>query len=373
MADAKLFFQQDTGLEPSPTTFWPALVITGEEIEQEIARLSGLKAAPGGVRRSFVVHPSSTAPGRALTPGMDAAINVVLPGERTETALQNASQVGFCIRGAGTCHAGEREIGFERRDVWNVPSMTPYSYENSGTEPAVFLSYSNAPLLEKLGIRYAMTGPVSAIRPSDADERRASAKRAKDTATNASVGEDGARVLGYEHLIDIDVVPSKPLLWAWRDVSQHLDGVEHLGGEAGRGYQGRHLVILYNPATERRNGTTHSFFASIAQFPPNRVDAPHRHSSAAINYIFAGSGRSTVDGRQFTWKAGDLMLSAPGWAVHNHASSEQGCNILTIQDHPLQIAQESLIWQEQLKGPIVKLGAEAGIQTNLDQAGIAAE
>jgi hypothetical protein len=53
--------------------------------------------------------------------------------------------------------------------------------------------------------------------------------------------------------------------------------------------------------------------------------------------------------------------------VHNHASGEEGCKILTVQDHPLHIASESLIWQESLKGPIVKLGSEVGIQTNLGE------
>lgn len=368
MSEAALFFQQDEGPKASPTSFWPALVVTGEEIEREIVRLSALEVSHGGVRRSFVVHPNSTEPGRALTPGMDAAINVVLPGESTNAALESASQVGFGLRGAGLCNAGDRTFTAGAKDVWSIPSMAAFSYENKGAEPFVFLSYSNAPLLKKLGIHYVLPNPVVAPKGVDHGDKKAAVARAKDTATNAPVGPHGARVLGYEHLIDIDVVPSEPLLWPWAEVSQHLDTVEHLGGEAGRNYQGRHLVVLYNPATERRNGTTHSFFASIAQFPPNRVDAPHRHSSAAINYIFAGSGRSTVEGKKFTWKAGDLMLSAPGWAVHNHASSEEGCNILTIQDHPLQIAQESLIWQEQLKGQIVKLGAEAGFETNVQQA-----
>lgn len=182
-----------------------------------------------------------------------------------------------------------------------------------------------------------------------------------------AVGNDGARLLGYEHLIDIDVVPSLPLLWPWRTVAQYLSRVEGLGGEAGKAYRGRHLYLLYNPATERRNGTTHSFFATLAQYPPNRVDIPHRHSSAAINYIFGGSGRSVVDGHRFEWQAGDIMLSAPAWAVHNHAAGPDGCRILTVQDHPLHIAMESLIWQETLKEPVVKLGSEIGAQTNLDK------
>ena len=72
--------------------------------------------------------------------------------------------------------------------------------------------------------------------------------------------------------------------------------------------------------TERINGTTPNFFATMTIRPPSIVDRPHRHVSAAINYYFHGSGYSRVEGKRYEWKAGDLMVSAPGWAVHNHAS-----------------------------------------------------
>lgn len=369
----RLFFVEDSGPLPSPTEFWTALVVASEEIETEISKLEAKRSEPGAFRRSYVVHPSSVAPGRGLAPGIDVSINVLLPGERTRKVCENASSVAFCIRGTGICHINNDSLRFESKDVWTVPSMDVYSYENTSSEPTIFLSYSNAPLLKKLGVHYVSENPAGNVRSLEADiERREKVRRARDFATNVALGSDGARILGYEYLIDIDVVLSKPLLWPWREVSKHLDGVEHLGGEAGKQYHGRHLVTLYNPATDRRIGTTPSFFASIAQFPPNRIDIPHRHSSAAINYIFGGSGRSTVDGRKFAWKSGDLMLSAPGWAVHNHAAGENGCNILTVQDHPLQIAMESLIWQETLKDPILKMGGEEGAQTNLAQI-IAAE
>ena len=65
--------------------------------------------------------------------------------------------------------------------------------------------------------------------------------------------------------------------------------------------------------------------------PPKIVDRPHRHTSAAINYYFQGSGRSTVEGEVIEWKVGDLMLSAPGWAIHNHASHDEPVHELTIQ------------------------------------------
>jgi gentisate 1,2-dioxygenase len=63
-------------------------------------------------------------------------------------------------------------------------------------------------------------------------------------------------------------------------------------------------------------------------------------------------------------KAGDPMLSAPGWAVHNHASLEEDVYQLTVQDSPLNIWMGSLLWQESLDQPIELLGAAQGFTTN---------
>jgi len=58
------------------------------------------------------------------------------------------------------------------------------------------------------------------------------------------------------------------------------------------------------------------------------------------------------------------MVSAPGWAVHNHASYDEAVYELTIQDQPLNIEMESLLWQEDLKRPPVILGTSSGFTTN---------
>jgi gentisate 1,2-dioxygenase len=71
-----------------------------------------------------------------------------------------------------------------------------------------------------------------------------------------------------------------------------------------------------------------------------------------------------VEKKRYDWKAGDLMLSAPGWAVHNHASNDEAVYELTIQDQPLNIMMESLLWQESLDRPAVILGQHAGFMTN---------
>ena len=168
----------------------------------------------------------------------------------------------------------------------------------------------------------------------------------------------------YETLINPASVDSKALHWPWQRVKEELDKLQALGQD----YRGRRLYLLFNPMTGRFNGTTPSFFATMTVRPPKIVDRPHRHVSAAINYYFSGSGRSTVEGKVYEWKAGDLMLSAPGWAVHNHASHDDGpVYELTIQDQPLNIVMESLLWQEDLQHPWSVLGANFGFETNKDE------
>ena len=164
----------------------------------------------------------------------------------------------------------------------------------------------------------------------------------------------------YEALINPETVESKALHWPWAEVKDKIDRLEALGKD----YVGRRLYMCYNPMTGRTNGCTPSFFATMTMRPPKIVDRPHRHTSAAINYYFHGSGRSTVEGAVVEWKAGDLMLSAPGWAVHNHASYDEVVYELTVQDQPLHIYTESLLWQEDLKLEPALLGADVGFGTN---------
>jgi hypothetical protein len=61
--------------------------------------------------------------------------------------------------------------------------------------------------------------------------------------------------------------------------------------------------------------------------------------------------------------AGDLMRSAPCCSEHAHyvSASPVGNTTLTVQDHPLHIGMESLIWQEEMDGPILTLGSQAGV------------
>jgi len=352
--------------KPRSQIMWPSIVITKEEIALEIERLLDADKPANGRRASSIVHPSSVSPGKGLAPGTAVTISVLKPGESTFNRRVNSTQVEITLSGSGTAMIGESKIKSEKWDVWNIPSMQIHNYKNSGSEPWVRLSYSNSPVLEKLEAHFVeeFEGMVP---PSD--EKLQDSKnlynpndgpRARDLALNEEISEDGARLLGYEWLIDIDAIESKTHHWSWQKISKYLPDVSGLDSK----YNGRRLYVLYNPATERRIGTTESFFATISCSPPGNNYIPHRHSSSAINYYLRGEGFSEIEGTRLDWKAGDLLLSAPSMVMHSHHSTSTETSALTIQDHPFHIGMNSLVWQENMNEKIRTLGNEQGFVTN---------
>ena len=355
-------FIDQTGKPATTLDLWPALIIPREDIDAEAERLARLPRPANGRRSSLIVHPRAREPGLGLAPGIRVSLDVLLPGEQTAPIRHNSTTVSFCIRGSGAALVAGRRFDFAPYDVWNTPAMSTYWHVNNGDTSQVRLTYSNAALLEKMNVHVVDENPPDV--ESDAAARR-NDEVDDDPARRSPYGtfrltEAGAYLMPYEQLINPEAVESKCLHWPWQLVKQHLDKLEALG----KSYVGRRLYLLFNPATGRTNGTTQNFFATITIRPPRIIDRAHRHTSAAINYFFAGSGHSVVEGRRYEWKAGDLMLSAPGWGVHNHASHDEAVYELTIQDSPLNIAMESLLWQEDLTRPFAVLGAQRGFATN---------
>lgn len=343
-----------------PAQEWWPVTITRERFDQEIERLAAAPRPANGRRQVQFVHPSANPATPGLNPGVRVTLDVLLPGEETTPIRHNSTQVNFCIRGRGTTIVGGKQIRFQQYDVWNHPSYLPYRHINDAHELQVRLTYSNAPLLEMLRVHLVEEDP-----PLTADIALVQAKHAQDSRRASPFGTfaidaDGAQLMPYETLISPPAMDSKALHWPWATVKHNLDQLVALGQD----YVGRRLYLMYNPLTGRANGTTPNFFATITIRPPKIIDRPHRHVSSAINYYFAGSGYSVVDGQRYEWKAGDLMVSAPGWAVHNHASYDEPVYELTVQDQPLHIMMESLLWQESMKEPAVILGSSVGFATN---------
>lgn len=353
--DSRSFFRtMSPSAEPTMPDPWPPALIPGEAIADEIDRLIDLDQPADTRRASEIVHPQAPAHMQSMTPGLSVSINVVRPGETVTIRRDNANGVEFCLSGSGAVAIGGSQFTVEKWSVWNRPTMQQRRYTANGGEPLVWLSYSNAPLLNLLGVHYSddAQGLVRGGGSNTAIED----KYQRVGAPDIQILDAGARLRGYEFLVDIDVLDNRALHWPWAEVSPYLSQV--------LGDQKRTIMLMYNPLTERRAGTSNSFFATIQTIPGGADHPPptsgHWHTSFACNYHFRGSGRSIVGGKLYEWKAGDLMLSAPSWVEHAHGSSIEGSAILTIQDHPFHISNGSLVWRESRDGPILTLGAEEG-------------
>jgi gentisate 1,2-dioxygenase len=346
---------------PAPSLdFWEPIVISRAEIEAETDRLRQLDPPASGRRESLIVHPRAAAPGNGLAPGIRVTLSVLLPGESTAPMRHNSTQVSFCIDGAGTAVVGNKKFSFGQFDVWNHPSWTTYRHINDTGAPQVRLTYSNAALLDQLGVHLVEENPSDDAADAVAEPEEPGADKQNPFGV-FQLTDEGAWLMPYEKLVSPPNVESPALHWPWQRVKDNFDKLTTLGPS----YRGRRLYLLYNPATGRTNGTTPNFFATMTIRPPKIIDRPHRHVSAAINYYFHGSGHSLVGGKRYDWEAGDLMFSAPGWAVHHHASGpEEYVNELTVQDQPFHLALESLLWQEDLKREARLLGVQSGFDTN---------
>ncbi len=345
---------------------WEPFIVTKAEIDAEIERLADLPQPDNGVRRTYFTHPRAEEGTLSFTPGISCSLDVLKPGEETAFVRENASVVNFVIDGKGKVVMDEQTFTMDCYDVLTTPAMSVHRYINDSNSLQVRLRYSNSPMLERLKVHWLDEDPpIPGGNSSDLTEaaHQAEEERPQSPYGTFQLTDDGAYLRPYEELINPDPIEIKPHHWPWEKVKDELDKLAALGQK----YKGRRLYLLYDPSTGRTNGTNPNFFSCITIRPQGIVDRPHRHASAAINYYFGGEGHSIVQGHRYEWKAGDLMLSAPGWAVHNHATDVGPVYEMTIQDMPFLINTDALLWQEDLKGPISLLGSHAGFETNREK------
>ncbi|MCI4644387.1 MAG: hypothetical protein MRY64_06350 [Hyphomonadaceae bacterium] len=339
---------------------WSPFLVKRHLIEDQIGALSDARMEDGEIRARSIVHPMCQDAIESLTPATEVTLNVLLPGETRTVVRDNANRIELCLQGEGRVSAG-RDLEVNRHDVWTIPPMQPFTYEVQGSKPLVWLSYANTALLRRLGAYVKETGPFTLKEETKGvltDEKKSAYSR--HGAPDILMPDGIARLRGYEHLTDIEEIDSRAMHWAWRDIEPRLP----LAPGEMAGTDKRNIWLLYNPATGRRQGTTGTYFATYGgcgpDIPAYAGDRGHRHTSASINYHTRGSGSSIVDGERICWEEGDLLYSAPAWLEHAHYHGPNGWTVLTVQDHPMHIAMGSLLWQEDMTGPIYSLGAGEG-------------
>jgi len=261
-------------------------LITAREAERRVLMLEN-PGFPGGSR---------------ITQSVYAGLQLVLPGEFTNSHRHAASAVRFIIEGEGAYTAvdGERAT-MHPGDLILTPSWTFHDHGNPGSAPVVWLDGLDIPIVNFFDSSFAEHLP--------------------DEATQDAV-HSAAPSFAF---------PYAPARAALRDQSLHA-------------CHGAKMEYLSAAGTS----VTKTLGAFLQFLPAGFKGAAYRQTDSTVYCVAEGSGSSRIGDGMFPWKARDIFV-VPAWCSVSHAAAEDAV-LFSFSDRP---AQKALgLWREQV--PVYK-------------------
>jgi gentisate 1,2-dioxygenase len=232
----------------------------------------------------------------ATSPNLCASFVRIGSGEQLATNPNASSQLFYVIRGHGRTQWDGQVMSWSRGDIFTLPVGLA---THLGDSDSAFYWVHDEPLLTYLGVRAAV--------------RR-----------------------------------FQPTLYKWEDLHQELAALR-------AGCYGRVSVSLANRRFEQSGTATHVLRATYGLLPAGECQPPHRHQSAALDYVIDcrshcwtllgeeldehGNIRDPV---RIDWKTGSMFVTPSGW-WHAHYNDTAGdAYLLPVQDAGLHIYMKSL-------------------------------
>ncbi|HEU4572331.1 MAG TPA: cupin domain-containing protein, partial [Candidatus Limnocylindrales bacterium] len=192
-------------------------------------------------------------------------------------------------------------------DTVYLPSWAWHRHGNDRDNPAVYHTWSVEPMLEQFGVAILEEGgdtPVSELppRPRQVEPIEGDDPYARRTQRLARQweGSDSAR-----------------LITRFEDVR---------GLVTKRGARSLFLVdksIGYHTA---------GLSAVMHELAPGLYQSRHRHGGEAWLYVISGKGHSEIDGVDYPWEAGDLIV-VDHWAWHQHFNDDREHTARLVRIH----------------------------------------
>jgi gentisate 1,2-dioxygenase len=83
-------------------------------------------------------------------PTIACYIQLLQPGEHTQAHRHVCCTNYHVIEGSGYSLVGGRELDWEDKDVFTVPTWTFHGHVNTGDRPAFLFSFTDAPVMKAL-------------------------------------------------------------------------------------------------------------------------------------------------------------------------------------------------------------------------------
>jgi gentisate 1,2-dioxygenase len=233
-----------------------------------------------------------------ITQSVYAGLQLVLPGEYTNSHRHVAAALRFIIEGQGAYTAvdGQR-VTMHPGDLILTPSWTFHDHGNPGDSPVVWLDGLDIPIVNFFDSSFAEHLP--------------------DDATQASV-PSVASAFAFPY------APARAALFQNKSLHPcHGTKIEYL---------------------KSTGASVTSTLGAFLQFLPLGFEgAPYRSTDSTVYCISEGRGTSRMGDREFKWSKRDIFV-VPSWCSVSHQAEEDSV-LFSFSDRP---AQKALgLWREQ--------------------------
>jgi gentisate 1,2-dioxygenase len=232
--------------------------------------------------RVLVLKHPKLAPRVATTNNILAAVQCVLPGERTSPHRHTPAAVRLVLEGSGggTFVDGVR-CEMQSGDFIVTPNWTWHCHENDSAAPVTWVDILDVPLVRAANAVFGDMGPVKAYP---------------------------------------EVPQGSQFRYAWADTVKRLDAMAAENGVKSMRY--------INPLDG--GPVIATLDASVAEMEKASATRPMRASASQLCVVIEGSGTSRVGDARHEWSARDIF-TMPEWNWIEHRASERA-RLLVISD-----------------------------------------
>ena len=289
------------------------------QVREEMLRAADVVSTENVERRVLgLINPGLEESGRfATTPNLVAAIQLIMPGETALAHHHTPAALRIIIEGEGayTCTDGER-CWMEPGDLILTPAWSYHDHKNEAKGPMIWLDGLDVPLIGAMDTFFFELYPGKRSQPI-AQPDEVSMKR---------FPAPGMRQAGFQW----NKAYSPLTKYSWRNTVQALSQMSDADASPYDDFR----LEYFNPHTGGPVMPTIGCYAQKLRCGTRTKR--HRHSSAAICYVFRGSGQTVVEEQRFDWSTGDI-LAIPGWHWHEHVNSSptEEAILISYTDEPL--------------------------------------
>jgi len=308
IAERREFYQRISGLHTAP--LWEVLseivgavpnpkAIPGlwryEDLRPFLLESGGLITAKEAERRVLMLENPGYSGSSRISQSVYAGLQLVLPGETTDSHRHVACALRFILEGDGAYTAvdGERVV-MRPGDLILTPSWTFHDHGNVGSAPVVWLDGLDIPIVNFFDASFAEHPPDEVVPPARA----------------------------HGSLFSFPYAPAR----------------EALASEALHPHHGakREYTQPDGASVSRTLG------AWLQRLPAGFRTAPYRSTESVVFCAVEGRGVSRIGDQEFYWSPRDIFV-APSWYPVSHRAEEESV-LFGFSDRP---AQKALgLWRE---------------------------